>query len=118
VVRALVGNAAAFTFRDDEVAWSPTEPQPFILAPRGQPSLTEVSQSTIAGNPPRRARSAPHFYDYLGERALLVDVPLDDGPVRVVSTMCQPLPSPEQLGAAVAITGEYPGWGRRCVRAG
>jgi hypothetical protein len=43
VVRALVGNAAAFTFRDVEVVWSPTEPQSFTLAPRANRSLTEVT---------------------------------------------------------------------------
>jgi hypothetical protein len=59
-------------------------------------------------DPPGAVRAT--LYDYLGERALLVDVPLDDddSPLRVVSTVRQPLPSPEELEAAVAIIGEHP----------
>jgi hypothetical protein len=66
--------------------------------------------------PPRAVRAK--LYDYHAERALLVDVPLDvDGPSRVVSTVRQPLPSPEELEAAVAIIGEHPELGRRSSRA-
>jgi hypothetical protein len=43
LVRALVGDAVAFSFHDDEVAWSPTEPQSFTLNPRASRSLVDVT---------------------------------------------------------------------------
>ncbi|MGZ4435346.1 MAG: hypothetical protein ACXVW7_17235 [Trebonia sp.] len=43
LVRALVGDAVAFSFRDDEVAWSPSEPQSFTLTPRPNRLLAGVT---------------------------------------------------------------------------
>jgi len=43
LVRALVGDAVAFSFHDDEVAWSPSDPQSFTLAPPPNRSLADLT---------------------------------------------------------------------------
>jgi len=43
LVRALVGDVVAFSFHDDEVAWSPSEPQSFTLNPRAARSVVDVT---------------------------------------------------------------------------
>ncbi len=43
LVRALAGDAVAFSFRDDEVTWSPSEPRSFTLRPRPARSLADVT---------------------------------------------------------------------------
>lgn len=47
VVRALVGDAMAFSFRDDEIAWSSADPQSFSLDPRATRTLAEVTGLSV-----------------------------------------------------------------------
>jgi hypothetical protein len=56
---------------------------------------------------PDRVRAT--LYDYAAERAVLVDVPLDGAAKpEVTSTVRQPLPTPDERDAAVAILEQHP----------
>lgn len=96
--------------RVEEVARSAAR-QPAVRAELGDAVARLVGLQPIDPGdepvPPRTVRAK--LYDYAEERALLVDVPLDeDGAARMVSTARQPLPSPDELAAAVEVLGEDP----------
>ena len=83
--------------------------QPAVRAELGEAEARLVGlQPVDAGDEPTPPRSVrAKLYDYAEERALLVDVPLEEGgPTRMVSTARQPLPSPDELEAAVEVLRE------------
>jgi len=47
VVRVLIGEAVAFTLRDEEVSWSPDDPAEFTLAPRPLRSFAGASSVRV-----------------------------------------------------------------------
>jgi hypothetical protein len=96
-----------------EVIVEPWGPDPDRVAEAAQAAVR--NGATLVGLQPLDAGAEPvppeavrvRLYDYDEERALLVDVPLDgDGPSRVVATARQPLPSPEELEAALDVVRE------------
>ena len=83
--------------------------QPAVRAELGEAEARLVGlQPVDAGDEPTPPRSVrAKLYDYAEERALLVDVPLEKGePTRLVSTARQPLPSADELEAAVELLRE------------
>ncbi len=85
--------------------------QPAVRAELGDVEARLIGlQPVDAGDepvPPRSVRAK--LYDYAEERALLVDVPLEDGgPTRLVSTARQPMPSPDERDAAIDVLREDP----------
>jgi hypothetical protein len=85
--------------------------QPAVRAELGEAEARLVGlQPVDAGDepvPPRSVRA--RLYDYAQERALLVDVPLEEGgATRMISTARQPRPSADELAAAVELLGEDP----------
>ncbi len=101
-----------------EVTVEPWGPDPDRVAEAAQTALKRArTNARLIGLQPLDAGAEPvppevvraTVYDYEEEQALLVDVPLDGGaPTRVVATARQPLPSPDELAAAIEVVGEDP----------
>ena len=101
-----------------EVTVEPWGPDPDRVAEAAQSALKQsrteaklVGLRLLDGGaepvPPEVVRAK--LYDYEEEQALLVDIPLESGePSRVVATARQPLPSADELAAALEVIGEDP----------
>ena len=76
------------------------------------PELVAIQPVEVGSGPEPAARVRATVYDYRTERALLVEAPLaEDGAPVVRSSSRQPLPSPEEREAALAVLREDPALG-------
>jgi len=75
----------------------------------GDARLIGVQPIDAGGEPEPPSRVRATIYDYRAERALLVDLPLDEGGAAAVrSSVRQPLPSPEEREAALGVLRDDP----------